>query len=106
HHRDTEDTESLCVLCASVVNDSRVGDPVTLRPSFVVFTFFIALSASAQFFPPVPKGVNGRGLHRTIDIPLPQPKTQWVRAISPHFITVSAAGERRTREVIDDLETV
>ncbi|MGZ8832706.1 MAG: DUF1570 domain-containing protein [Thermoanaerobaculia bacterium] len=47
-----------------------------------------------------------RALHRTIDIPLPSPKQRWVLARSSHFLTLSSAGERRTREVVGELETL
>ncbi|HEX9161779.1 MAG TPA: tetratricopeptide repeat protein [Thermoanaerobaculia bacterium] len=76
-----------------------------LRFSFLVL--FVALSAPAQFVPPVPKTVTGgRELHKTFEIPLPSPKQQWVRARSPHFLALSGAGERRTREVVAELESV
>src|SRR6476469_565414 len=39
-------------------------------------------------------------------IPLPSPQQQWVRVRSEHFVTLSAAGERRTREIVRELETV
>lgn len=69
--------------------------------------FLIALGAYAQYVPPVPKSVTGgRALNRTKDIALPSPKQQWVRARSTHFLTLSAAGERRTRDVVDRLETI
>ncbi len=74
-----------------------------LLPAVLLF----ALSASAQYVPPVPKTITGeRGLHRRGDIPLPSPKQQWVRARSAHFVTLSGASPRRTRQVIDELETV
>jgi tetratricopeptide (TPR) repeat protein len=65
------------------------------------------LSASAQYVPPIPKTITGgRALNRTKDIPLPSPNQQWVRARSKHFLTLSGAGERRTREIVNELETV
>jgi tetratricopeptide (TPR) repeat protein len=80
---------------------------VTRYRSAVLVAFFIALHASAQYIPPIPKTIKGqRGLHRTSDIPLPSPKQQWVRARSPHFLILSGAGEWRTREVVDEIEKV
>ena len=77
------------------------------RTSLAALTCFIALSAQAQFVPPVPKTITGsRPLHRTHDIPLPGPKQQWVRGRSAHFLTISAASERRTRDVVESLEMV
>jgi len=67
----------------------------------------VALNASAQFVPPVPKTIGGgRGVHRTKEIPLPDAKEPWVRARSPHFVTLSSASEWRTREVVGQLEMV
>ncbi|HEX7418330.1 MAG TPA: DUF1570 domain-containing protein [Thermoanaerobaculia bacterium] len=37
---------------------------------------------------------------------VPAPKQQWVRARSAHFLTISSAGARRTRDVVDGLEMV
>ena len=41
-----------------------------------------------------------------IEIPPPAPNEKWVRAVSPHFTVVSSAGERETREMASDLETL
>jgi tetratricopeptide (TPR) repeat protein len=66
-----------------------------------------ALSASAQYIPPIPKSVSGtRALHRTGDIPLPPANERWVRARSRHFLTISGAPSWRTRQVVSELETV
>ncbi|HEY3056484.1 MAG TPA: DUF1570 domain-containing protein, partial [Thermoanaerobaculia bacterium] len=75
--------------------------------TFVAVSLLTALGASAQYVPPVPRTISGRrSLNRQHDIPLPPPKQQWVRARSAHFLTISGAGERRTREVVTELETV
>jgi tetratricopeptide (TPR) repeat protein len=66
----------------------------------------IALNASAQYVPPVPKTITGeRALNRRGDIPLPSSKQQWIRAKSAHFVTLSGASPRRTQQIIDQLET-
>jgi tetratricopeptide (TPR) repeat protein len=62
---------------------------------------------SAQYIPPVPKTISGgRALNRQRDIPLPSPRQEWVRAQSAHFLAISGAGERRTREIVSALEMV
>ncbi|HSP34399.1 MAG TPA: hypothetical protein VLU46_08795, partial [Thermoanaerobaculia bacterium] len=72
-----------------------------------VLVGLIALTASAQFVPPVPKTIGGdRGLHRTKEIPLPPATEQWVRARSPQFTTLSSASRMRTLDVVAHLDTV
>jgi tetratricopeptide (TPR) repeat protein len=67
----------------------------------------LALNASAQYIPPIPKSVTGtRALHKTGDIPLPSADERWVRARSKHFLTISGAPAWRTRQVVSELETV
>jgi tetratricopeptide (TPR) repeat protein len=77
------------------------------RTPLAALACFIALHAHAQFVPPVPKTITGSStLHRVRDIPLPSPKQRWVRARSAHFLTISSASERRTRDVVGGLEMV
>jgi tetratricopeptide (TPR) repeat protein len=60
------------------------------------------------YVPPVLKGVQGEGKARQVTgpIPFPPPDQTWQRVVSKHFIFVSAAGEKRTREMAEDLETL
>ena len=87
---------------------SAESHPSTQHPALSTVAFLlIALSAAAQYVPPVPKTIGGRSsITRRTDIPLPPPKQQWVRARSAHFLAISGAGERRTREILTELETV
>ena len=60
------------------------------------------------FVPPVLKGVQpeGRGRHAKGPIPFPDPKEEWIRVRTPHFDIISSAGEKRTREMAENLETL
>jgi tetratricopeptide (TPR) repeat protein len=76
-----------------------------VRRALAVISLAVSLSASAQYVPPVPKSIGGdRALNRT-EIPLPSSQL-WVRAKSPHFLTLSGAGPRRTAHVVGQLEIV
>lgn len=76
-------------------------------PRLTFFLLLLAITASAQFVPPVPKTIGGgRGLHRTREIPLPAPNERWVRGRSAHFLTLSGASQSRTRDVVTQLESV
>src|SRR5712691_10704101 len=87
--------------------DPGEGRPAFRRPGPSLTLGMTGWLLFAQFVPPVPKTITGgRTLHRVSDIPLPAPKQQWVRARSAHFLTISSAGQRRTRDVVDELETV
>jgi tetratricopeptide (TPR) repeat protein len=69
---------------------------------------FAAFAARAQFVPPVLKGVKGDGTPRQINEPIPFPAADeaWLLARSKHFVFISSADERRTREVAAELETL
>ena len=60
------------------------------------------------YVPPVLKGIKGEGVARHADgpIPFPPPDEVWQRVVSKHFVFVSAAGEKRTREMAEQLETL
>ena len=60
------------------------------------------------FVPPVLKGVQpeGHGRHARGPIPFPDPKEAWIRVRTPHFDIISSAGEKRTREMAEHLETL
>jgi tetratricopeptide (TPR) repeat protein len=71
----------------------------------LVVLILAAATASAQYVPPVPKGIGGgRPLQpRPIRFPSEQ---KWVRVDSPGFTIFSGASEGRTREVAANLETL
>jgi tetratricopeptide (TPR) repeat protein len=60
------------------------------------------------YTPPVLIGVRGAGSGRRSSgrIAFPDAKTRWTRADTPHFIVISAASEKRTREIAQNLETL
>src|SRR5207245_6690275 len=68
----------------------------------------LAGTASAQFVPPVLKGVKGEGHGRRSlkPIPFPDANEKWVLARSRHFVLVSSAGDRKTRDITAGLETL
>ena len=68
----------------------------------------LAATSVAQYVPPVLKGVQpeGAGRHTLKPIPFPDPNESWILAKSKHFVFVSSAGERRTREIAAGLETL
>jgi tetratricopeptide (TPR) repeat protein len=67
-----------------------------------------ATKPPAGFVPPVLKGVKGNGVPRHAEgpIPFPDAREEWIAARSRHFTFVSSAGERRTREMAANLETL
>jgi hypothetical protein len=67
----------------------------------------LILLAQDVYKPPVLIGVgSGTGHRSTAPIPFPDAKSQWVRASTPHFVFISATGEKRTRAIAQDLETL
>jgi len=78
--------------------------------ALAIAALMIATTAFAQdvYKPPVLIGVQGFGSGRrsTEPIPFPNEKTQWVRVTTPHFVLISAAGDKRTRTIARNLETL
>src|ERR1700736_4358875 len=74
----------------------------------VALVLLLAAAAPAQYVPPVLKGVQGEGAGRRSlkPIPFPGADEKWILARSKHFVFVSSAGEKRTREVAAGLETL
>ena len=70
--------------------------------------FLLATTASAQYVPPVLKGVKGEAAGRRAlkPIPFPAADEKWILARSKHFVFVSSAGEKRTRDIATGLETL
>ena len=68
----------------------------------------VEASPAPQFIPPVLKGVQGegRGRHALQPIPFPDPHEQWILARSKHFVFISSAGGKRTRDIAASLETL
>src|SRR5437773_972251 len=71
----------------------------------------LLLAATAQatdvFVPPVLKGVKGEAKgRRDRPVPFPAADVEWTLVRSGHFLFISSAGERRTRDVAEDLETL
>ncbi|HJT15980.1 MAG TPA: DUF1570 domain-containing protein [Thermoanaerobaculia bacterium] len=68
----------------------------------------LATTAAAQYVPPVLKGVQpeGRGRQALEPIPFPDANEKWILARSKHFVLVSSAGEKRTRDIAAGLETL
>ncbi|HYU24690.1 MAG TPA: tetratricopeptide repeat protein [Thermoanaerobaculia bacterium] len=60
------------------------------------------------FVPPVLKGIQGEGKARQVEgpIPFPDPAQTWQRITSKHFVFISAAGEKQTRRMAEELETL
>ena len=60
------------------------------------------------FVPPVLKGIKGDGTVRHPDKPIPFPDTrdQWLRVQTRRFDIISSSGEKRTRVVAANLETL
>jgi tetratricopeptide (TPR) repeat protein len=79
-----------------------------MRRLFPLAFLLFATAALAQYVPPVLKGVQGEGKARQAQGPIPFPADDeaWQRVTSKHFVFVSAAGEKRTREMAEDLETL
>src|SRR5207245_2732060 len=59
-----------------------------------------------QYVPPVLKGVKGEGSgrHALKPIPFPDANENWILASSKHFVFVSSARERKTRDIAEGLE--
>src|SRR5438309_11778805 len=76
----------------------------------LALAFFLATSLQAQdvFVPPVLKGLKGEGVgkHANKPIPFPAADEKWILARSKHFVFISSAGEKRTRETAAVLETL
>jgi tetratricopeptide (TPR) repeat protein len=67
----------------------------------------LSLLLFGQFVPPVKIGVDDGATTRISPKPIPFPTdATWQRATTPHFDIISAASERRTREVGQRLETL
>src|SRR6266481_5282463 len=68
----------------------------------------LASAANAQYVPPVLKGIRGEGEARRSlkPIPFPAADEKWILARSKHFVFISSAGEKRTRDVAAGLETL
>ena len=83
-------------LCLAIPLISLADDPVR------------ADKPPAGFVPPVPKGLKGDGTPRHAEKPIPFPdaRDQWVRVTTKHFDIISSTGEKRTREVGANLETL
>src|ERR1043165_9685679 len=79
-----------------------------MRRLFPLAFLLLATAALAQYVPPVLKGVEGEGKARHAEGPIPFPPEDeaWQRVTSKHFVFISAAGEKRTREMAEDLETL
>ena len=78
-------------------------------PALLLTSVLIATSAFGAdvFVPPVLKGVKGdaKGLtHRPV--PFPSEDQPWSVVRSRNFIFISSAGEKKTREIAEDLETL
>ncbi len=76
--------------------------------SLCAVLLLVATTAAAQYVPPVLKGVQGegRGRHALAPVPFPDANEKWSLAQSKHFVLVSSAGERRTRDIAAGLETL
>src|SRR4029079_368970 len=88
-----------------------------MRRSFPLAVLLLAAAALADepvknvprpgYVPPVLKGIEGEGRARhSGPIPFPAADEAWQRVTSTHFDFISAAGEKRTREMAEQLETL
>jgi tetratricopeptide (TPR) repeat protein len=70
--------------------------------------FALASNAQSGFIPPVLKGVEGDGTARHADKPIPFPneRDQWLRVDTKHFDIISSSGDKRTRALAANLETL
>ncbi|MDQ6803100.1 MAG: DUF1570 domain-containing protein [Acidobacteriota bacterium] len=77
-----------------------------LAPAALVV--FLATTAYAQYVPPVLKGIKGEaeGRRALKPIPFPAADEKWNLARSKHFVFISSAGEKRTRDIAAGLETL
>src|SRR5436309_2837653 len=66
------------------------------------------LLASTGYVPPKPIGIGGAASEHRVFTPfaLPAEDEPWTRIVTPRFDIVSSAGDRRTRELARDLETL
>jgi tetratricopeptide (TPR) repeat protein len=64
--------------------------------------------SGARQTPPIPIGISENGSEHRVHTPfeLPPADESWVRLITPRFDIISSAGDRRTREMAGDLETL
>jgi tetratricopeptide (TPR) repeat protein len=78
--------------------------------SFLLLGLLLAPNAYPQdvFVPPVLKGIKGDGVARRADKPIPFPAAdeEWLLGRTRHFTLISSAGQRRTRAIAADLETL
>jgi len=60
------------------------------------------------FVPPQLKGLKGDGVARRAEGPIPFPAADeaWIEVRSKHFTFISAAGEKKTRVIAENLETL
>ena len=85
----------LAALILAVCGPALAGRPAEAGPT-------------PQYVPPVLKGVQpeGRGRQALEPVPFPDAKEPWILARSKHFVLISSAGEKRTRETAGGLETL
>ena len=78
------------------------------RLAAATLVLLLAATAQAQYVPPVLKGVKGEGTGRRAlkPIPFPAADEKWILARSKHFVFISSAGEKRTRDIAAGLETL
>jgi len=80
------------------------------RSDLLLALLLASTAAYAQdvFVPPVLKGIKGDGVARRADKPIPFPAAdeEWLLGRTRHFMLISSAGERRTRAIAADLETL
>jgi tetratricopeptide (TPR) repeat protein len=76
--------------------------------AFLLLLVAASAFAGDVYTPPVLIGVRGDGSGRRSNEPItfPDAKTKWTRVETPHFIVISAASERRTRTIAQNLETL
>jgi hypothetical protein len=78
------------------------------RIAFILIFISASAFAGDVFTSPVLIGVRGSGSGRRSSGPIafPDAKTQWTRSDTPHFVVISAASEKRTRTIAQNLETL
>jgi tetratricopeptide (TPR) repeat protein len=80
------------------------------RPAVIALLVLLTIPAAAQdvFVPPVPAGIERDGKVRTPEGPIPFPaeKGKWLRIRSARFDVISNASEGRTRDIVENLETL
>jgi tetratricopeptide (TPR) repeat protein len=78
-------------------------------PLLVLFPVLMASAAIAAdvFVPPVLKGVKGDAKGLTArPVPFPAEEQAWSIVRSRNFVFISSAGEKKTRDIAEDLETL